>query len=102
MDVADVAELAARLVMHKSAGVLNAATGTVTSFRDLAEHVVALSGRDVVVRGSPRVGEMPHNGYRPFDPAGTKAAFPDFAYTPLGEGLARARDGARQAAGGQG
>jgi len=102
VDVADVAELAARLVMHKSAGVLNAATGTVTSFRDLAEHVVALSGRDVVVRGSPRVGEMPHNGYRPFDPAGTKAAFPDFAYTPLGEGLARAHDGARQAAGGQG
>ncbi|MBL6599319.1 MAG: NAD(P)-dependent oxidoreductase, partial [Alphaproteobacteria bacterium] len=38
VDVADVAELAARLVMHKSAGVLNAATGTVTSFRDLAEH----------------------------------------------------------------
>jgi len=102
VDVADVADLAARLVMHKSAGILNAATGAVTSFRDLAEQVVALSGKDVVVRGSPRVGAMPHNGYRPFDPAATKTAFPDFAYTTLEEGLARARDGARLASGDRG
>ena len=102
VEVGDVAELAARLVVHKSAGILNAATGTVTSFRDIAEQVVALSGKDVPVRGSPRVGVMPHNGYRPFDPTGTMAAFPDFNYTPLGEGLARARDDARGASEGRG
>jgi len=33
---------------------------------------------------------MPHNGYRPFDVAATRAAFPDFRYLPLAEGLQRA------------
>ena len=32
---------------------------------------------------------MPHDGYRPFDIAACRAAFPDFHYTPLAEGLAR-------------
>jgi hypothetical protein len=32
---------------------------------------------------------MPHDGYRPFDIAATRAAFPDFAYTPLFEGMAK-------------
>jgi hypothetical protein len=34
---------------------------------------------------------MPHNGYRPFDAAATYAAFPDFKYTKLDAGLARAQ-----------
>jgi hypothetical protein len=34
---------------------------------------------------------MPHNGYRPFDPAATFAAFPDFAYTPLDAGMEKAQ-----------
>jgi UDP-glucose 4-epimerase len=96
VDVADVADLAARLVMHESAGILNAATGTVTSFRTVAENVVALSGRDVAIKGSPRIGAMPHNGYRPFDASETGRAFPDFAYTRLEDGLVRARDEARR------
>jgi hypothetical protein len=33
---------------------------------------------------------MPHNGYRPFDIAACRAAFPDFSYTVLNDGLARA------------
>jgi hypothetical protein len=33
---------------------------------------------------------MPHNGYRPFDNSATRAAFPDFRYTRLQEGLHRA------------
>ena len=90
VDIQDVAELASRLVLHRSAGILNAATGTVTSFREVANRVVALADQPVPVRESPRVGTMPHNGYRPFDPAATKAAFPDFTYTKLNDGLARA------------
>jgi len=34
---------------------------------------------------------MPHKGYRPFDPAAVKVAFPDFAFTPLAAGLAQAQ-----------
>ncbi len=87
----DVAELASRVLHRRSRGVLNIATGTVHSFRDIAGKVVALSGRAVEIRPTARSGPMPHNGYRPFDPAGTRQAFPDFRYTPLDEGLALAR-----------
>lgn len=87
----DVAELAARAIYHRSTGALNVATGVVTSFRDIAEAVVRLSGRAVPIQETPRVGPMPHNGYRPFDPGGCRAAFADFAFVSLAEGLARAQ-----------
>jgi nucleoside-diphosphate-sugar epimerase len=89
--VEDVAELVARVLMHRSTGSLNVASGTVTSFRDLAELAVKLSGKPVAISGSPRKGPMPHNGYRPFDPAATIAAFPDFKYTTVAGGMVRAQ-----------
>ena len=91
VDVDDLAELVRLVLAHRSAGILNVATGNVASFKTLAERVVALSQRKVVVKGSPRRGPMPHNGYRPFDAAATYAAFPDFKYTKLDAGLARAQ-----------
>ena len=87
--VEDVADLAVRMLLRRSRGSLNAATGEVWSFRAAAELAVMLSGRPVAVTGSPRQGAMPHGGYRPFDPAATRAAFPDFRYTTLPDGLAR-------------
>jgi nucleoside-diphosphate-sugar epimerase len=89
--VEDVAELAVRALMHRSTGSLNVASGTVTSFRDAAEMAVRLSGKQIAIKGSPRRGPMPHNGFRPFDPAATAVAFPDFRYTPLSDGMARAQ-----------
>ncbi len=90
----DLAELVARVIYRRSTGTLNIATGEVHSFRDIAEKVVALSGKQIEIKGSPRVGPMPHNGYRPFDIAACRKAFPDFKYTPLAEGLKKAQ-GAR-------
>jgi len=89
--VEDVAELAARVLAHRATGTLNIATGTVTSFRQVAECAVQLAGKKVAITGSPRRGPMPHNGYRSFDPAATFAAFPGFEYTRLAEGMARAQ-----------
>jgi UDP-glucose 4-epimerase len=89
--VEDVAELTARVVLHKSVGVLNVASGDVTSFGDVARNAVALSGKAVTIVSRPRVGPMPHNGYRPFDPSATFAAFPDFRYTSLDVGMRRAQ-----------
>ena len=91
VDVDDVAEIARLVLEHRSAGVLNVATGGVTSFRALADKAVALSPRKVEIKYSPRSGPMPHNGYRPFNPAATQAAFPNFHYTALDDGLARAQ-----------
>jgi nucleoside-diphosphate-sugar epimerase len=89
----DVAELIWRVLARRSQGVLNVATGEVASFREIAERVAKMAARPVAVRGSPRVGPMPHGGYRPFDAGATKAAFPDFRYTRLDEGLAKAARG---------
>jgi UDP-glucose 4-epimerase len=88
--VEDVAELAVRVLMRRSRGVLNVATGDVHSFHAVAEMAVALAPRPVPIRGTPRSGPMPHNGYRPFDSSASRAAFPDFSYTPLQEGMRRA------------
>jgi len=86
----DVAEIAVRILMRKSRGVLNVASGDVYSFRAVAEMAVALAPTPVPIRSTPRNGPMPHNGYRPFDSRATRAAFPDFRYTPLQEGLRHA------------
>jgi UDP-glucose 4-epimerase len=85
----DVAELAAQVIYRRSTGALNVATGKVTSFRDIAEIVVGFGPRTVPIVATPRTQPMPHNGYRAFDTACCRAAFPDFAFTPLPEGLRR-------------
>jgi UDP-glucose 4-epimerase len=88
----DVAELAVRMLFRRSVGALNAATGTVISFREIAETVVRLAARPVAIRPTPRSGPMPHNGYRAFDIAACLQAFPDFRPTTPDRGLALARD----------
>lgn len=86
----DVAELAARVLCRRSTGVLNIATGAVHSFAEIAERV---SGGRSAIRTAPRSGPMPHNGYRPFDISACRAAFPDFRYTSIEDGLRKAAHG---------
>jgi nucleoside-diphosphate-sugar epimerase len=85
----DVAEIVVRALFNRSVGALNIATGSVHSFRDIAGEVAAAADKAVAIKGSPRSGPMPHNGYRPFDITASRRAFPDFNYVPLGEGLRR-------------
>ena len=83
----DLAELIFRVLTRRSAGTLNIATGETHSFRDIAERIVATVPRPVAIKFSPRNGPVPHNGYRPFDIAACRAAFPDFSFTPISEGI---------------
>jgi UDP-glucose 4-epimerase len=85
--IEDVAELIWRVLARRSRGTLNVATGEVMSFKEIAERIVAMAAVPVPVRGSTRSGPMPHDGFRPFDAAGCRAAFPDFRYVGLAEGL---------------
>jgi nucleoside-diphosphate-sugar epimerase len=87
--VEDVAELTVRVLLRRSRGSLNVASGQVWSFREIASMAAALAKPPVAVRGQPRQGLMPHGGYRSFDPRATLAAFPDFGYGALPTGLAR-------------
>ena len=87
--VDDVAEIVRLSLVHRSTGVLNVASGHITSFRGVAEQVVALFETPVQIAGTPRSGPMPHNGLRPFDVSATGRAFPEFRYAPLSQGLAQ-------------
>jgi nucleoside-diphosphate-sugar epimerase len=87
--VEDVAELTVRVLLRRSRGSLNVATGQVWSFREIASMAATLAKPPVAVRGQPRRGPMPHGGHRSFDPQATFVAFPDFGYGALPAGLAR-------------
>lgn len=90
----DVAEIIFRVLQHRSVGALNIVTGEVHSFREVADIVVREAPHRVNIETTPRAGPMPHNGYRPFEIAACRSAFPDFIYTSLKAGLAKAqRDG---------
>ena len=91
--IEDIARLAALVILRRSRGVLNVATGISISFRELAEVIVALSKKPVPIRGTPRQNPITH---RHFDITECLKAFPQFRYTPLRDGLARA---AREQAG---
>ena len=83
----DVARLAALVLFHRSRGILNVATGVSASFREIAEKITSLSGQRSEIRGTPRQNPITH---RHFDITDCLKAFPQFRYTPLDEGLARA------------
>lgn len=88
--VEDIAELTLRIARHVSSGIVNATSGEVVSFRTLAEFCAAQFPTRSAIKGSPRSGPMPHDGYRPFAPSAALAAFPDFRFTAWRDGLARA------------
>jgi UDP-glucose 4-epimerase len=94
----DVAELAVRVIHRRSTGALNIATGVVASFREIAEMVVRMSPRPVPIDELPRSGPMPHNGYRAFEITACRAAFPEFAFTPLERGLMKTMEEAQSRA----
>jgi UDP-glucose 4-epimerase len=85
--ITDLAQLVFRVLMRRSVGTLNIATGEIISFRTIAEEIAGWFG--VEIYETPRNGPMPHAGYRPFNIAACRASFPDFHYTPLNEALRR-------------
>jgi len=82
----DVAALIEAVLLHRSSGVLNIASGTATSFRDVAEAVRGLVGQDVDIRTSARANPVTH---RHFDVSALLSAFPAFRVTSLRDGLER-------------
>lgn len=83
--VDDVAEVARLCLLHRSAGVLNVATGASSSFRDVAEMVVGHFDKPAPIAATPRQMPVTH---RHFDITERIRAFPGLALTPLAEGLA--------------
>lgn len=84
--VGDLSRLIGLCLFHRSAGVLNVATGHAVSFRDVAVSVAAATGGHVDIVPSPRANPITH---RHFDITATARSFPGFRFTALAEGLAR-------------
>ncbi len=85
--IEDVAEIIRLCLFHRSEGILNIATGKVFSFKKIAQEIVELFNSKCHMRSKPRVGPMPHNGYRPFQIDMCLKAFPTFKFHSLEEGL---------------
>lgn len=87
VDVNDIAELIYLIAIHKSIGIANAVSGELVSFRQLADHAVASYNSMSNVITTKRNGQMPHNGYRPFNNSEVIKAFPQFKFKTWKEGL---------------
>ena len=84
MHIRDVTQIIGLCIAHRSEGVLNVATGVATSFYDIAQQLVEMSGGKVAIHRSPRANLITH---RHFDVTATIKAFPSFRFLPLEEGL---------------
>ncbi|MEZ5665923.1 MAG: NAD(P)-dependent oxidoreductase [Alphaproteobacteria bacterium] len=84
--VADAAALVARVLHHRSAGLLNLASGVSVSFDAAARAVAATVDPPVPVVHTPRQAPVTH---RHFDTAALLKAFPGCRFAGLAEGLAR-------------
>lgn len=84
--VEDVARLVIETLRRRSEGLLNVATGRSVSFMAVARQVAAQFEAPVEIRTTPRQTAATH---RHFDVSALRRAFPEFAFTPLEEGLAR-------------
>jgi len=89
--IEDVAEIVRRCVLHRAMGIVNAVSGKVTSFKEIAEMASARFEPRVKVIGTLRVGAMPHKGYRAFDSSLLARLFPDLRLTTMPSGLDRMR-----------
>lgn len=87
--VDDVVMLIDLVIRHRSAGILNLATGRSVSFAELAKLVGQHFG-SVEIVGTPRQNPVTH---RAFDVTALYQSFPAFNFTPLEKGLAEAHRG---------
>jgi nucleoside-diphosphate-sugar epimerase len=85
--VHDCARLIGESLRHRTAGALNAATGSSVSFVEVAQTVAGIVGGEVQIKGQPRSGPVTH---RHFDIKETIKAFPSFQFASLHNGLVEA------------
>ena len=81
----DVVEITRLVLVHRSEGVLNIATGSSHSFADVAAMTASATGQSAL-HSAPRVMPITH---REYDVTALRTAFQGFRPTPLAVGLER-------------
>jgi UDP-glucose 4-epimerase len=84
--VSDVAKIVELCLVHRSAGIINAATAEALPFYAVADLIIATIGRPIVLEHLPRSRPITH---RHFDSSALAKAYPQFSPTPLATGFAR-------------
>jgi nucleoside-diphosphate-sugar epimerase len=82
----DVAEVVRRVLVHRSRGVINLATGRSSTFREVAELVADCCKVRPAIKGSPRNNPITH---RHFDVTALRRAFPDLVFSTLADAIHR-------------
>lgn len=116
--VDDAVEAIGRVLLHRSTGTLNVAVRRALTYKQIADEVIRVLGRPVDIGYAPRTVPVIHRPYKPtqvfrflynlgrpigpvvhrtFLNSALFAAFPDFRFTPIEQGL-RALIDAEQAA----
>ena len=85
--VYDVASIINKIILSNHTGVINIASGKVTTFKKIAKQINKLYFNKFSVRENIRIGEMPHGGYRSFNIDEIKRFFPDYEMTSINDGL---------------
>ena len=79
----DVALLAKKMIEKELVGELNAVTGKLYSFKNIAEIIRNRSNTKINIVCKKRNGPMPHNGYREFSNNLIKNYFPEMKFNSL-------------------
>jgi nucleoside-diphosphate-sugar epimerase len=85
--VQDVASLICKCIYRRSIGIINAVSGQIVTFADLASYIAGQYSTNVSITHQVRTGPIPHGGYRAFDGSSLQIAFPEFRSTPWKIGL---------------
>jgi UDP-glucose 4-epimerase len=85
--VDDIAQLVYLVACHKGIGIVNAVSGQVVSFRQLAEYILGQNKSSGTIKRTIRSGKMPHNGYREFKTSIASALYSGFKFRGWVEGL---------------
>jgi nucleoside-diphosphate-sugar epimerase len=87
IDIEDAISLIELVLRHRSAGLLNLATGQSIAFVDLARMAANFFDPPALIEITERILPMTH---RSFDPAAIHTAFPNFRFTSRKEALGKA------------
>ena len=63
----DVAKLGVEMIQRQFSGAVNAVSGELFSFYQIADLIKKYSNKKIEITSMPRKGPMPHNGYRGFE-----------------------------------
>ena len=85
--VTDVAKIITEVAQMGIVGSLNAVSGEVHSFFELAHLILEITKSKVNIVSKPRNGKMPHDGYRPFDTSNLCLALPLFSQNSIKMGM---------------